>query len=842
MFVRTVDRAFARFQRTGQAAALALVFDRTAPELLRLARHLAARGVAAEDLLQQTFVTAIEHKAGYDPTQPVLPWLVGILGNHARVARRRQQRAVDAARVRRADDAVDPAHEAAAAELAQELERTIDRLPEPYRPVLRLHLRHGLEPREIARSLERPDGTVRAQLHRGLDALGRLLPAGIGAAAGAHALPGGLASVRATVLQTCGGLAGGAWGVATAFWMAIMVFDKKVWAGAAAALVCCVAAVVGFVAAPPPPEPAGFAAAEPAVGGLVAPVAAEAPRAPERAAAAVAEPVVAAPAVPEPTDAFATLCVRIVDRDDTPIAGIGIGCSPGGVPSLQPMPVLQATDATGQVTFRIEPGRVYHVEAECAGVLGSVQAASAATTTFTTYAVRGVHVTGRVLDADGAAVAGASVLAHGLRVEGRNVATTDADGRFEVRHVSPRLELQARAAGHRASPIRAVAGEPGSSESIELRLAGRGCVLAGRVTNPDGRPAADVLVSFLPHVPSLPLGAAADERAVQVRTGADGTFRTDEAPAGDVIVTAAGDGERTAPGGTRTTTGPRETFVELWLQVPAAVEGRLTERGEPLVDVVVSALAEPTTQPLSYLFNLLGMRMATTDVDGRFRLAGLAPGRVSARALRDGATQIAQATWELAAGDTKVWDVDVAGHELCVRVEPAVPPGSGGRWFVMARRDGSMQASSQPANADGVVTFRQQQPGRYAVSVTSRAGIDGWFWLARIAAEVPGPDVVVRVPAERLLTHELRGRVVDALGAGAAGQRLFVREVVDGDAPSVANVTTGPDGAFVVAGLPPGRWQVFATDARGALSRLREVELAAGLAVDLGNVVLAVGR
>ena len=34
MFLRTVETAFARFQAKGEAAALAIVFDRTAPELL----------------------------------------------------------------------------------------------------------------------------------------------------------------------------------------------------------------------------------------------------------------------------------------------------------------------------------------------------------------------------------------------------------------------------------------------------------------------------------------------------------------------------------------------------------------------------------------------------------------------------------------------------------------------------------------------------------------------------------------------------------------------------------------------------------------------------------------
>ncbi|HEX6885264.1 MAG TPA: hypothetical protein VF530_17960, partial [Planctomycetota bacterium] len=54
------DRRFAEFRRTGAPAALAEVYDLVAPELLRLALHLARDPAAAEDALQATFVVAIE--------------------------------------------------------------------------------------------------------------------------------------------------------------------------------------------------------------------------------------------------------------------------------------------------------------------------------------------------------------------------------------------------------------------------------------------------------------------------------------------------------------------------------------------------------------------------------------------------------------------------------------------------------------------------------------------------------------------------------------------------------------------------------------------------------------
>ncbi len=91
----TDERDFARYRSNGDAAALARVFDRNAPALLALARHLAPRGLEAEDLVQATFLTAIEKRGGCDARRRVGPWLAGILGHHARAARRRALRAAE---------------------------------------------------------------------------------------------------------------------------------------------------------------------------------------------------------------------------------------------------------------------------------------------------------------------------------------------------------------------------------------------------------------------------------------------------------------------------------------------------------------------------------------------------------------------------------------------------------------------------------------------------------------------------------------------------------------------------------------------------------------------------
>ncbi len=116
---RREDRRFIRFQRTGDVDALAAVFDATAPELLRLARHLSDADVA-DDLVQSTFLDAIERADRYDASRGVVPWLCGLLANHARRHRRAMRRRLEAARRLEERDprrVGDPAALAVAAEL-----------------------------------------------------------------------------------------------------------------------------------------------------------------------------------------------------------------------------------------------------------------------------------------------------------------------------------------------------------------------------------------------------------------------------------------------------------------------------------------------------------------------------------------------------------------------------------------------------------------------------------------------------------------------------------------------------------------------------------------------------
>ncbi|HVZ20043.1 MAG TPA: sigma factor, partial [Vicinamibacterales bacterium] len=77
----------------GDAEAFAALYRRRRPDVFRFALHVTGDAAAAEDVVQETFMTVIRHAGRYDPARAaVVPWLLGIARNHAR---RRDRRPFD---------------------------------------------------------------------------------------------------------------------------------------------------------------------------------------------------------------------------------------------------------------------------------------------------------------------------------------------------------------------------------------------------------------------------------------------------------------------------------------------------------------------------------------------------------------------------------------------------------------------------------------------------------------------------------------------------------------------------------------------------------------------------
>lgn len=191
---RTLDRLFRRFRDKNDGTALAAVFDSTARELLDVAGHLIGEPAAAEDLVQETFLAAIRGARRYDSSRPVKAWLYGILWREAQRARRDAARVVEPDRLPERRNP-EPHERLLAREVPEAVERALEELPKRYREVLAPLVREGRAPEEIARELQRAPGTVRSQIHRGLERLRRALPKGLAGTPGFLFLPAG-SSVR----------------------------------------------------------------------------------------------------------------------------------------------------------------------------------------------------------------------------------------------------------------------------------------------------------------------------------------------------------------------------------------------------------------------------------------------------------------------------------------------------------------------------------------------------------------------------------------------------------------------------------------------------------------------
>jgi hypothetical protein len=114
--------------------------------------------------------------------------------------RRRRGREFDFDRLLPPDEP-GPLDHASERELSSALAGALDDLPEPYRQVVILSVRHGLKPADIAHVLDRSPGAVRVQLHRGLRLLRRAMPAGFAATILAAIAPSrGLAAVRSALV------------------------------------------------------------------------------------------------------------------------------------------------------------------------------------------------------------------------------------------------------------------------------------------------------------------------------------------------------------------------------------------------------------------------------------------------------------------------------------------------------------------------------------------------------------------------------------------------------------------------------------------------------------------
>jgi RNA polymerase sigma-70 factor (ECF subfamily) len=138
-----------------------------------LARSLIRDPDRAEDIVQDTWVAALEHPPRrWAGAAQLRSWLASVARNFARQTARRESRGLERERRSAQPEGLPSAAEVVQREAKRRaVVEAVLALDEPYRSALLLRYYHELPPRDIARRLALPVETVRTRLRRGLEKL-----------------------------------------------------------------------------------------------------------------------------------------------------------------------------------------------------------------------------------------------------------------------------------------------------------------------------------------------------------------------------------------------------------------------------------------------------------------------------------------------------------------------------------------------------------------------------------------------------------------------------------------------------------------------------------------------
>jgi len=174
------DRTLVDTIIAGDRDAYRLLVERESTTVFRCCYRVLGHVEDAEDVAQESFVTAFRSLASWRGDGSVRAWLAQIATRQAlRAATRRSRNTSldgggsDTALTERIAlaHAPDPSAAVAAADTAAQVREAVTHLPEPYRETIALRYFAELSIDEIAQALDRPVGTVKVHVHRGLERL-----------------------------------------------------------------------------------------------------------------------------------------------------------------------------------------------------------------------------------------------------------------------------------------------------------------------------------------------------------------------------------------------------------------------------------------------------------------------------------------------------------------------------------------------------------------------------------------------------------------------------------------------------------------------------------------------
>lgn len=844
------DVLFVRFREGREPAALAKVFDLLAPDLLRIARHLSGRVDEAEDLVQQTFLVAIERAATWNASLGLFPWLIGILTNQARLRHRRAARAVDAARLR-TTPSEGPDATAERGELTTAIARAVEELGEVYQPVLHLHLFHGLNAKEIGEALGRPAGSVRTQIVRGLEHLRRALPMGLGVVTVTALESGrGLVAMREVVLaravETCSAVGAGI-GVAVSFGGLLAM--KKM-AVVLSALLVVLLGTLDFW-----PRATDDAPARPGVGGGgVALTQAPPSGAASGDAATTSLPLASrTPATASETTGSLRVAVRgplaqsISLRESVAVSGTGEPLR-GALVLAWPGTADEAieddswrrahTDQNGVAALADLAVGTWRVQARA-----GVRATSAVQTVVITAAATSAcdldiamagKVQGLVVDEAGQPVGEAEIWA-GDDIAGqaeapdrllRLAARSAADGTFTTVQAAGEERIAARKSGYAASWAHPTATLGDGEVTLVLRRGGAS--VAGVVVGADERPVANAVVGMqlqgeqyhraddgtlvAPHLPAL------------LRTDSAGRFAANDL----------------APGSYACRVGsPRHVYATVQFAVADGGHRDLRVQLEPAVRFV-GRVRDPHGNGIvgAYVWiTANGGSTSTTRTarDGRFVFPRVtAPPFVVAAARRTSGSVARHAVAGTKPGDLECELTLDQMPAIRGRVRTEAGAALAGWWVAALDAAGGSLVSAE-TGGDGSFALEDLGTGLFTLVVCHARDGQGSPACTRTGVVAGGDPLELVVPTSALPQAIIRGRVVDPDGRALADAWV---ELIDAEGAPSTPVAVDATGAFRLESLRQGTYRLVASSP-GRLRSVTKVELAHAQALDVVALALA---
>lgn len=331
------------------------------------------------------------------------------------------------------------------------------------------------------------------------------------------------------------------------------------------------------------------------------------------------------------------------------------------------------------------------------------------------------------------------------------------------------------------------------------------CAIAGRVLQPDGRPAAGAEIGHSwgpdPRQPPLETPPGQEPVAGAVRADSDGYFRIEGLLRGDVTLIARHESGRTSERVELSVQRPMRE-VTLVLAGGPALGGTVVDRaGQGIAGAVVAPVA---FDGVAIRTEGIGAGAVTTGPGGAFRLEALRPGQWTLHVSAEGYGPVVSEPLEAGIENARI--VLASGVTLPCRVvsESDAAPAAG---VTVTRAYRSYRTEPERAETDGEgrVSFPFTGPGDYLLDLDDPA------WT------LAGPPVAVTVDAARnpepvtLVAVSAAGRIQGHLLDGVTGQGIadtVIRAWQGERRRGYSSTPTDAAGAYEFVGLPPGTYTV----------------------------------